>query len=413
MKRIIVVGGGASGIAAAISATAPLLQSELEILLLEGLDKVGKKILATGNGRCNLTNSEISAEHYYSSSPRAMKEFLKNMDTEQSLSLFRAFHMLTAEEDQGRIYPHTRMASTVRDVLVRGLESRQVVVRTEHKVISIVPQKGGYIVRCDNGAEFFGNAVILAAGGKAAPKQGTDGDGFTLAASLGHTIKPIYPCLTAFRSGARYCKGLKGVRAHGEVTLKLNGRVWAKESGEIQFTDYGISGIPAFQLSCHMRPGRDRAELAVDLIPFLGVDDLVRLLQEARFYPNQPLMDALPLGLVHPKLLSCAFEAANIAKQHLVKNTTMNQYITLAKALKELPFPVSGMQGWDQAQVTGGGVCLDEVNTDLSSKLHPGLYFTGEVLDVVGECGGYNLHWAWSTGVRAGIFAKDQVLKQK
>lgn len=412
MKRIIVVGGGASGIAAAISAAAPLAGNpKLEVLLLEGLDKVGKKILATGNGRCNLTNSQISSEHYFSSAPKAMKEFLKNMPTEQTLTLFCNFHMLTAEEDKGRIYPHTRMAATVRDVLLRGLDTQGVVVKTEHKVTSITPDKGGYTVRCSNGAQFFGNAVILSAGGKAAPKQGTNGEGFALAEQLGHTIAPIYPCLTAFRSDAKYCKGLKGVRAHGDVTIKLNGREWAKESGEIQFTDYGISGIPAFQLSCHMRPGRNNAELVIDLIPFMDDDDLVRILREARFYENQPLIDALPQGLVHPKLLSCAFDAAKIPKNLLVKKASHQQYIHLAYALKHLSFPVTGVQGWDQAQVTGGGVNLEELNHDFSSKLHPGLYLTGEVLDVVGECGGYNLHWAWASGVRAGIFAKDFVRK--
>lgn len=413
MKRIIVVGGGAAGIAAAISAAAPLAHNpKLEVLLLEGLDKVGKKILATGNGRCNLTNSQISAEHYFSSSPKAMRDFLKYMPTEQALTLFRSFYMLTAEEDMGRIYPHTRMATTVREVLLRGLNTQGVVVKTEHKVTSITPEKGGYTVHCSNGTAFFGDAVILAAGGKAAPKQGTDGDGFLLAQQLGHTIAPIYPCLTAFRSDAKYCKGLKGVRAHGDVTLKLNGREWAKESGEIQFTDYGISGIPAFQLSCHMRPGRNNAELVIDLIPSLGIDNLVRMLREARFYENEALIDAIPQGLVHPKLLSCAFEVAKLNKSQPVKKTTDQHYISLAHAIKRLPFPVSGVLGWDQAQVTGGGVSLDELNADFSSKRHPGLYLVGELLDVVGECGGYNLHWAWASGIRAGIFAKDSLLKK-
>lgn len=414
MKKIVVIGGGASGIAAAIAASTPsFVKDRPEVILLEGLDKVGKKILATGNGRCNLTNSQISTDHYYSSSPKAMAQFLKDMPTEQALTLFRSYHMLTAEEDMGRIYPHTRMASTVRDVLLGALEQSGVTVKTEHKVTSVAPKKkGGFQVCCENGADFHADTVILSAGGQAAPKQGTNGDGFKLAKQLGHTIVPIYPCLTAFRSDAKYCKGLKGVRAHGELKLSLNGSVWAKEAGEIQFTDYGISGIPAFQLSCHMKPGRDRAALSVDLVPFLDLDQLIRLLREARFKEDRPFIDALPIGLIHPKLLSCAFEVAKIPKSTLTKHVTYQQYSNLAKAIKDLPFPVSGVQGWEQAQVTGGGVSLDEINQDFSSKLHPGLYLTGEVLDVVGECGGYNLHWAWASGVRAGLFAKDSFEKK-
>ena len=189
MREIIVIGGGAAGMAAAITIASKC--KKVRVTVLEGLDKAGKKILATGNGRCNLTNTDLSPAHYHSSSPKELEQFLKQMPTEQTLQFFKFFSMLCDTEEMGRVYPHSRQASTVRDTLLRAMRNTNIRMLTEHRVTTVRQNKGRYIIDCENATHFQADALVLAAGGKAAPKQGTDGYGFELARQLGHTISPL------------------------------------------------------------------------------------------------------------------------------------------------------------------------------------------------------------------------------
>lgn len=405
-QDIIIIGGGASGLAAALSASqrAP----GARIALLEGLDRVGKKILATGNGRCNLTNRSMGQEHYHSSQPELLSGFLRQMPTQRILDFFSGLGLDCATEEMGRVYPNARQAAAVLDTLLLALEYSGVEVICSAKVKQAQRQGDSFLVVTEDGQQYRSRALILAAGGRAAPKQGTDGSGFALAKQLGHRYATPFPCLVALKCSDSVVKGLKGIRAHGTIRLLRNGTELGREQGEIQFTDYGLSGIPVFQLSCLL--GRDiaGAELAVDLVPQWHLKELVHLLRtQAALYPNASLEQFLP-GLVHKKLLFAVMKAAGLSPLSQTASTLFTgQMLKLAETLKNWHFHVSGPLTWDHAQVTGGGVLLEEVGPNFASLRCPGLFLCGEVLDVVGDCGGYNLHWAWCSGLSAGTAAAE------
>ena len=404
MKHILILGGGASGLAAALSAAQT--DPGAEVTILEGLDRVGKKILATGNGRCNLTNSDLTPEHYHSSQPELLAQLLREMPTSRTLEFFRALGLYCAEEEMGRIYPNARQASSVLDVLLNGLNRRKVQVCTGVKIKTAEHLERGFRLTAEDGRTFFGDSLILAAGGRAAPKQGTDGTGFALARQLGHSYAAPYPCLVPLKCAESVLKGLKGVRAHGAVTLLRNSVVLGQEPGEIQFTDYGLSGIPIFQLSCLLGRETTGAELWVDLLPDWSEEELLSELRRQAKLDRAATLECFLPGLVHKKLIYALMKQAGLSPlSRRVSSMKEPELRTLAKLLKCWRFHVTGTQGWEQAQVTGGGVPLGEINADFSSAICPGLYLAGEVLDVVGDCGGYNLHWAWCSGMTAGVAA--------
>ncbi|MCC8100154.1 MAG: aminoacetone oxidase family FAD-binding enzyme [Clostridiales bacterium] len=406
MKRILIVGGGAAGLAAALSAAEA--NPSAQITVLEGLDRVGKKLLATGNGRCNLTNAHITPTHYHSSQPEELARLVSAMPTEKTLSFFASLGLSCAEEEQGRIYPYCRQASMVVDVLLLALERSRVRVACGSKVSAILRDGAGFQVKTEAGQVCRGDAVILTAGGRAAPKQGTDGSGYGLARRLGHRYAPLYPCLVPITCDAPHWKGLKGIRAQGRVTLLHNGQAVAAETGELQCAEYGLSGIPAFQLSCYLGPDPKGYQLSVDLLPDWTEEDLVGMMEErcSRF-PETPLERFL-LGLVHKRLLYAVMNAADIGPlSRPAGSLTLEERRALARGLKGWQLPVTGTLGWAQAQVTGGGILLSEVDERFASRRCPGLYLAGEVLDAVGDCGGYNLHWAWCSGRTAGAAAAE------
>lgn len=401
MKEIIVIGGGASGIAAALSAAKA--DPSAHVTLLEGLDRVGKKILATGNGRCNLTNEHISPEHYHSGNPGELAKRLEAMPVERTLDFFRSLGLFCAAEEMGRVYPYSRQASMVLDVLLLALERSHVNVVCGSKVTALHRAGREFQVKTDSGKVYRAGAVVLTTGGKAAPKQGSDGSGYALAQHLGHHVTPLFPCLVALKCFDPVLKGLKGIRAQGKATLLDRGRPVAWEAGELQFTDYGLSGIPAFQLSCHLGAKSKHWEVSVDLLPDWTSEELLRHIRDRiKQYPSETLERFL-LGLVHKKLLYSVMKAAAVEPlSRQAKSLSPRDVERLAACLKDWRFQVTGTLDWNSAQVTGGGVPLDEIDGTFQSKRCGGLYLAGEILDVVGDCGGFNLHWAWCSGMAAG-----------
>lgn len=401
MSELVIIGGGASGLAAAISAAQA--NPKLSITILEGLDRVGKKILATGNGRCNLTNEELSPVHYHSSDRKALTSFLAQMPLSMTMDFFGQLGLVCATEDMGRVYPYSRQASTVLDVLLQALEQYHIQVICNCKVTHLRPNKGRFQILCQSGQRFSADRVILTGGGMAAPKQGSDGSTLSIAKSLGLPVQPVYPCLTAFRCTNPAQKGLKGVRANGKLTLMEPDHVIASEVGEIQFTDYGLSGIPAFQLSCHWKQEFKNSVLEVDLVPQFHQQQLKDYLSYwAKASCTQSLEHFLP-GLIHKKLLYALTKQVGLSPlSRSVASISSGELTKLAHILKHWSFPVTGTLDWAQAQVTGGGIALGSINSDFSVKHQPGLFLAGELLDAVGDCGGYNLHWAWCSGILAG-----------
>ncbi len=399
MKRICIVGGGASGIAAALSCAAAY--PDVAIDLLEALPRVGKKILVTGNGRCNLANTDISPAYYRSQSEDRLAQLIAQMPLQRTLDFFARLGLFCDEED-GRIYPYSHQASSVLDVLLLALNrSKNIHVHTDCRVTSISKSANRFTLVV-NGEKRHADAIILSAGGMAAPKHGSDGSGFALAKELGHTCTPLSPCLTAIKCDNPLLKSLKGIRAQGRVTLWQRTTPVYTEEGEIQFTDYGLSGIPIFQLSTSLDTNI-MSSISVDLMPSWPQTDMMEFIrQQCRINDEASLEQFMP-GLINKRLLCAVLKACGITPlSRKAGSLTRAEQLRIAQTIKNWRFPVVSALDWEQAQVTGGGIPLNEINDRFASQRCDGLYITGELLDATGMCGGYNLHWAWCSGIIAG-----------
>lgn len=411
MKRILIIGGGAAGMAAAL--TAKKYTPEAEVLLLERLDRVGKKILATGNGRCNLTNMQAGMQHFYSSDRGALKAVLQGMEPQVVLDFFRTMGLLCQEEEEGRVYPYCKQASMVLDVLLRALERANIRVCCGCSVTAISQNRGRFTVQTADGGSLNADRVILTCGGKAAPKLGSDGSGYPLAKALGHRCTSLVPALVALKCDMTGLGGLKGIRAAGELTLLANDHVLGQEAGELQFTEYGLSGIPAMQLSgrlSRLRKG-EKCTALVDLFPDWEEEALFRELKTRQKTARQETLETFLLGTIHKRLAYAVLKSAGLQPlSKAVSDLSNGELHRLSETLKAWRFVVTGTQGWDAAQVTGGGIPLQEIDSrTMESRRTPGLYLAGEILDVTGDCGGFNLHWAWCSGIRAGQAAAKAV----
>ncbi len=408
MQQILVLGGGAAGLAAALAAaqTAPTAQ----VTVLERNPKPGKKLLATGNGRCNLDNTGIAPERYFTADPAALRPLLDAVNAADPLEWFRALGLYTRIDEAGRVYPYSNQAADVLALLEHHLARHSVQLRTGCTVRSLSQSRGGYAVQFEtvegNAETLYADAVICAMGGAAGPQFGTDGFGTRFAAQCGGRVEPPYPCLTALQC-AKPDKALAGIRAKAAASLLDGTRVLAREAGEVQFTDYGLSGICIMQLSGLLAPGRGPKVPAVELDLFSTVDaaalaDLLAA-HAARTAAADPA--GFWLGLLNPKLGRALWAAAGLRNSAAPAALTAAQWQALARTAKHWRFEGLTPCGWKQAQTTGGGLALREVDAHFQFKGCPGLYFVGETLDCAGSCGGFNLHWAFGSGIAAGCDA--------
>ena len=403
MQHILVLGGGAAGLAAALAA-AQTAKGSARITVLDRNAKMGKKLLATGNGRCNLDNRDISPERYFTSSPKALRRLLDAVDEAAPLAWFEGLGLYPRTDETGRVYPYSNQAADVLALLEHHLAALGVELRTGCTVRSLSQSRGGYDLQFETEAgreSLQADAVICAMGGEAGPQFGTDGFGTRFAAQCGGRMAPLYPCLTALQC-ARPRKSLAGIRAKGCASLLdgTDGRVLAREMGEVQFTDYGLSGICIMQLSGLLAPGRSPKlpVVALDLFPALSEAEL-----SALFAQRAGLLGGAAefwLGLLPAKLGRALWADAGLPED--ARALPASAWPKLAAAAKCWRFEGLTPCGWKQAQTTGGGLLLDEVEDDFQFKGCPGLYFVGETLDCAGSCGGYNLHWAFGSGILAG-----------
>ena len=406
MAHILILGGGAAGLAAALAAAqaAPAAR----VTVLERNPKVGKKLLATGNGRCNLDNTAIAPEKYFTADPAALRPLLAAVDAAAPLTWFEQLGLYTRTDEAGRVYPYSNQAADVLALLELHLQRHTVQLRTGCTVSTLRQSKGGYAVQfttAEGGTETLrADAVICAMGGAAGPQFGTDGFGTRFAADCGGQMRPLYPCLTALQT-AKPNRSLAGIRAKAAATLLDLDRhcTVAVESGEVQFTDYGLSGICIMQLSGHLAPGRGpkRPAVELDLFPMLDETALTAL-----FAARVPLLPGKApadfwTGLLNPKLGRALWAAAKLPEKP-VDTLPDAAWQVLANAAKHWLFEGLTPCGWKQAQTTGGGLSLTEVTPSFQFKGCPGLYFVGETLDCAGSCGGFNLHWAFGSGIAAG-----------
>lgn len=398
-QQVIVVGGGASGLTAAIMAA----RSGASVAILEHTSKPGKKLLSTGNGKCNLTNLEQFDDAYRSSNPEFIKKAIKKVTVDQTLEFFQNLGVVLTDRN-GYVYPYSGQASAVLDALLSELKYLGVELITECQVTQIKPD---LTVMTSKGKR-KADAVILSAGSMAAPKTGSDGSGYELAKSLGHRIIPPLPALVQLRCKEKWYKQAAGVRTEAAIVLKIDGKVVASDRGELQFTDYGISGIPVFQVSRFAVKGlkeKKQTIIELDLFPAKDYRETREFLNERKSrFGQRPAKEFLN-GVINQKLIPILLQEAGIDKGS-ISQITQTQIKALTSVLKGLSTVVTSSNSYDQAQVCSGGVDTRDVDSDtMESKLVKGIYLTGEILDVDGICGGYNLQWAWTSGILAGRHA--------
>ena len=392
MKKVVIIGGGASGMMAAIQAA----RTGAAVTLLEHNEKPGKKILATGNGRCNLTNLVQEPSRYRSSQPDFPWKIITQYPLEDTLAFFSELGIYTKDRN-GWVYPYSDQAAGVAQVLELEARHQKVKIKTTEEVTDILREDGQYLVKTATW-QYPCNSVIISCGSSASNVEGSSTTGYELAEKLGHTVVKPLPSLCGIRGKDNYYAKWAGSRMDGRITLEIDGETVGEEQGEILFTEYGISGIGVFQLSRYAVRGTDKGKIAtyhLDLMPQLTKEELVKLLldrQQAGSYKNP---QELLIGLLPRKMIDV-----------LVKKTYEPEKI--AERLKDWQVPVKGAYALQQAQICSGGVDPRELTEQLESRLHPGIYFTGEVIDVDGPCGGYNMQWAWSSGAVAGRAAAEE-----
>jgi predicted Rossmann fold flavoprotein len=396
---VAVIGGGAAGLAAAIGAA----RAGAAVTVLERLPRPGKKILATGGGRCNLSHDPLEAAAFSTSRPALVRTVLGQVDGEAILTFFHDLFLATRTED-GRVYPAANQASSVLRMLEREIGLRGVAVETGFEAAEIKPAAGGFTIASADGRVRQAGAVILAAGGKSYPALGSNGSGYELARRLGHCIVTPVPSAVPLLVKDRLCHLLQGLKLQVRAAALVGGRETARAEGDLLFTAYGLSGTAILDVSQPLsialnREGRKEAVLAVDFIPFLSLEELLeefsKRLDRGWTYPD------LTAGLLPEKLAALAGSLA--APSAPSSEARMH---SLAVGLKDKRFAVLGTRGWNEAEFTAGGVDAGEVDeTTLESRKQPGLFLAGEVLDVQGPRGGYNLAWAWASGLVAGAAA--------
>jgi len=413
MKRILILGGGASGIAAAISA-AQQANGSAEVMLLEKNQRIAKKLLATGNGRCNFGNTAASIEKYFSRDSQSARLMLDEIADHSPEKWFADLGLLSRAEEE-RLYPYSNQAGDLLNLLLYWLERLNVKIVTEKNVCDIGVKGDEYWVRCADGERIYANAVICALGGSAGPQFGTDGFGFELAKLCGCKTEPLYPCLVPLKCDKRQIQGLSGIRVKCGVSLLNGEKIIHSEKGEVQFTDYGLSGIAVMQLSGFLAPksGFSTAEASVDLFPDMDCVQLETLLQSRCGLFEQLPLSAMTDGLLNRRVaLAVLKRMGGEMEKRRAGTLKENEIKALAEAFKDWRFNGLEPMGWQQAQTTGGGISLWQID-EKSFRLKgcERLYFVGETLDCAGYCGGFNLHWAFGSGIIAGADAAKAVAK--
>ena len=400
MRTVAVIGGGASGMMAAVTAAS----EGARVILLEHKDRIGKKILSTGNGRCNFTNIHQEPICYHSEDPMFPWEVVEKFNAQTVISFFLQLGVYSKNRN-GYIYPNSDQASAVLDAFRMELDRLKVEIRTGVECREIRPGKKGFTILTDQ-EPVRADRVILCAGSKAAPTTGSDGSGYDLAKKLGHRILPVLPALTALKCEEKFFKSIAGVRANGSVSIWSGDECIAKDTGEIQLTDYGISGIPVFQVSRYASKllyEKKETDAVLDFMPDFTKEQTNAFLRaRAKTRPDKSA-EMFLIGLFHKKLCDLWIRLSEIPRQRKAGELTEDEIARLTSLIKEFSVRVRETNPYDKAQVCCGGVDTREVNPEtLESVYVPGVYFAGEILDVDGMCGGYNLTFAWASGYVAG-----------
>ena len=395
---IAVIGGGASGIMAALTAASV---SGRRVVLLERQQRIGRKLLATGNGRCNLTNIFAGPQDYYGDDAPFARTALSLFTPHDTLRFFSELGLLTVTEADGRVYPLSDSSNSVLDVLRFALTRAGIEQFCGEPVDSIVPTGSGFRVKYGD-TSLDADAVILACGGAAGSKLGGVMDGYRLGKTLGHKRTSLYPSLTRIVTDSDYPRSLKGIRVQAGLRLTRGDSLLAEGRGEVQFTEKGVSGPAGFNLSRSASTGGAGQLLHLELLPYRREDLIELLLKRVRNFPELDASD-LFTGMLHNRLGRILVKAAGLSPSAPLSTLSMQQLLKAASVCVDFALPVAGVEGFEAAQVTAGGLQTSQFDPlTLESRLVPGLYACGELLDIDGPCGGYNLQWAWASGALAG-----------
>ncbi|MDU5470560.1 MAG: NAD(P)/FAD-dependent oxidoreductase [Peptoniphilus harei] len=394
---IIIIGAGASGIVTAINAK----NENNKVILLEKNDRIGKKLLATGNGRCNYTNMNLTEKNY--SSPDFVKRTLEEFTNEDLINYFKILG-LESTRDGERVYPISLKANSVLNILIYWLEKKGIEIKTNSQVKEIKKRKKGYEV-ITNDETLKADVVVAAFGGKAMPASGSDGVSFEILKKMGIRVTDLKPALTQLKLDSKYLKHLSGTKVLGRARLLKGEKVIDEREGEILFTNYGISGPPILDMSVNIS---DNNIIEVPLINNLNEDSIDMLYNRYYMFPDFSLEEFL-LGIVDKKFIHYIVDSLNMDKNIAMNMIPVGDFEKIVGLLLKSRFRVIGNTGFKNAQVTRGGVSLDEVNPEnYESKKFKGLYIIGEALDIDGDCGGYNLHFAFSCGYRLGKILREK-----
>lgn len=402
---LLIIGAGASGMMAAITAA----RKEQKVCILEKLDKAGKKLLATGNGKCNFTN-ELMNVNCFGAEETFMEHVLEQFSVQDCLDFFHSIGIYPKNKN-GYYYPNSEQASSVVTALIQELKKLGVSIVYEVTIENIKQKEHGISVTTNFG-DYQARNLVIATGLLASPKLGSDGSLFDIIKRLGHKFNPVLPALCGF-----YCKGIpfkkvSGVRAQGTVTALIDGTSVAKDTGEIQFTDYGLSGIPVFQISRYLSKGiyqKSKVEILVNLLPDFDNISLKNELNYRKSISGNRSLEFLLNGLLNQKLSNMIYGKAHLDMDLLISSLTEKEIEYIAYCIQNLKVKVTTYRDYEFAQVCTGGIPLSDIYTDtLESKIVKHIYFAGEILDVDGICGGYNLHFAWASGYIAAKAATER-----
>lgn len=400
MRHVAVIGGGAAGMMAAITSA----REGARVTILEHKDRIGKKILSTGNGRCNFTNTYQTPACYRSDNRDFAWNIIQKFNVEKTISFFKELGIYPKDRN-GYLYPYSDQAAAILEVLQIEVAKLDICVMTEINVMDIQPVKRGIRVTTDK-KTITADSVILACGSKAAPVTGSDGSGYQLAKLFGHRIVPVLPALVQLRCAEKFYKSISGVRVQGTVEIYADDIFLASDTGEIQLTNYGISGIPVFQVSRYAAKAlykKQSVTAVLNFMPDMNKDEFLLFLKERITLCPYKTLDEFFTGVFPKKLCELWIRLSRLPKEMRVSDLSGEQLEKLVLLIQHLRTHITETNSFEQAQICCGGVDTTEINPDtLESNYVPGIYFAGELLDVDGICGGYNLQWAWSSGFVAG-----------
>ena len=402
MKELIIIGAGASGLVTAIVSA----RRGKKVLILEKNNKIGKKLLATGNGKCNITNQRPTLEHFYSSNPHIIKEFFEGYNYQSIKQFFKSIGLELIEAKEGKVFPMSLQASSVVELLVAECEELGVQILCEIEVQKIKKIKNFYEIIHNKGIEKT-KLLVIATGNLSAPQLGGVDDGINFAKMLGHTSIKSFPSLVQLTSSMKKLERMAGVKIESRVTLVTKSGKIIQRQGDVLFTTYGISGLAILDISRFVMIEllkKRSVKLTIDLIPKMSQEQLFALMRKSLVKKSSKPLTIWLQGFINKKLILPILEPLKLENETLnTLYSNREKLDSIVYKIKNFEFEVNGSRGYKGAEIATGGVDTKEINPKtMESKKHKGVYFTGEVLDVDGDRGGFNLHFAWICGLKVG-----------